>query len=122
MKSRLILLFFLLAIALTSMIGLASAQDNGTQLDLDNVDEALGERLNISTFAGGILASIICTSMFVLPTAMYSKKNIIPPLSIGILCLGFSVAVGWLDIWFILVLALLVALMFAGKSRTLIGG
>lgn len=115
-------LFFILALALIIQINGAWAQDNGTDLDLSNVDQALGERLNISTFAGGILCTIILCVMFVVPTAMFSKKNIYPPVVVTLLCLGFSSAIQWLDTWFILVPSVLLALMLADKARNFIGG
>jgi len=104
-----------------SLIPGAYAQDNGTELDLSNFDTALGNKLNISTFAGGLLASVILSFMFLLPIAVYSK-NIYTVIIIGWLCMGFCVAVGWLDIWFLLVASLMVGLMFASKMRDFITG
>lgn len=59
--------------------------------------------------------------MFMLPVAVWSR-TLVPPLFVGVLSLGFSIAVQWLDYWFMLVLCLMVALMFASKMKTVVGG
>lgn len=79
------------------------------------------EHLGISHFAGQILVCAIFMLAFMLPVVIYSK-TILPPLFVGLLVLGFLIAVGWLDMWFLLVFCLLIALMFAGAMRDLITG
>ncbi len=83
-------------------------------LTLSNFPEHLASKLHISTFAGGLLASLILTSAFMLPTAIWSK-SLYPSLVVGLMCLGLSVAFGWLHYWFLLVIAFLLALMFGSK-------
>lgn len=97
------------------------AQDNGTDLNLTSFPLLLAEKLSISDFAGGLLASLIALLAFILPTAIYTK-SIIPPLFVGVVVLGFCIAVTWLDYWFLLVLAMIVAFMFATKMRTIVTG
>ena len=121
MKKALAISLFLslaFAISITMKVG---AQDNGTDLNLTSFDDALADKLSISKFAGGILATLIVTLAFTLPTAIYTR-TIIPPLFVGFLCLCFSVAVGWLDVWPLLLLALLSSLLFAGKMSKIITG
>ena len=93
----------------------------GDDINLGTFDDALAERFGTSVFAGGILATTILALMFLIPVAVYSK-TFLPPTIIGILTIGFGIAVGWLDIFFLLVVVLVIALMFAGKMRTWIGG
>lgn len=122
MRTKLYLSLFFLALAfLIPNVALVYGEDEGTDLDLSNFPEALADKFNISVFAGGILASVLLMVMFMMPVALWSR-TIIPPLFVGVLTLGFAIGVGWLDYWFLLVLCLMVALMFASKIRTVIGG
>lgn len=84
-------------------------------LDFDDIPTQIGISLGISTFAGGILISIIFISMFTLPL-MFSKSSKIMILSIiiGIPCLCFCVAVTWLPVWVLLLISLMVAGIYAG--------
>lgn len=119
-KAILISLFFFLAFAL-NFTALTYAQDNGTDLNLTEFDDALADKLSISVFAGGILASMILTLAFIIPTAIWSK-TLLPPLFVGLLTIGFSIAVGWLDYWFLLLIAMIIALMFGSKMSSIITG
>jgi hypothetical protein len=59
--------------------------------------------------------------IFMLPIAIWSK-SLVPPIFVGILVMGLCVALNWLPVWFLVVLAMLVALMFAGKMRDWVSG
>ena len=121
MKVKVILIFLFFSLALTLPISVSYGADNGTDLNLTSFPLALADKLSISDFAGGMLASMILTLAFVLPTAIWSK-TLIPPLFIGILCLGACIAMNWLDYWFLLIVAMLCALMFGSKMSAIITG
>ena len=121
MKAKVILILLFFSLALTLPITVSYGADNGTDLNLTYFPTALAAKLSISVFAGGILASMILTLAFVLPTAIWSK-TLIPPLFIGILSLGACIAFGWLDYWFLLLIAMLIALMFGSKMSAIITG
>jgi len=82
----------------------------------------VSEALGIPLFASQILCSAILFIIVVLPVAFLSKKGYMPPLIVSFLILGTSVAIGWLPYWFLLVIAMIVALMFAGTMRDWITG
>lgn len=126
MKSKVLLISLLFSIVFLIQIDMATrvyaqSTDNGTDLNLTSFPAILAEKLSISEFAGELLASLIVMLAFMLPTTLYTK-TIIPPLFVGVVCLAFCIGVGWLDYWFLLVLTMMVAFMFAGKIRTVITG
>ena len=112
-QKKVLLVFLFLFVALTLPVGLGYA-DNGSNLTLSNFPEALASKLSISVFAGGLLASLILTMIFMLPVAIWSKR-LYPPLITGLVCFGMSIVFGWLDYWFLLIVAMAVALMFGSK-------
>lgn len=115
------LFFLVLTFIFSSLIIPVYAPDDTNTVDLTNFPLRLSEAFNISVFAGGLVASMIVMMAFILPVAIWSK-NLTNGIFVGFLCLGFSIAVGWLDIFFILVPALIVAILYAGKMRDWIGG
>lgn len=89
------------------------------------IPEALADRLGISTFAGGIIATAILLMIFILPTALISRKKntgFIAELVMGFVGLGIAVAIGWCPYWVLFMIGLFVALMFAGAMRSWITG
>lgn len=119
MKRKLLFLPFFLALTLT-LINTTQAVA-GDDVNLSTFDDALAERFNISVFAGGMLATTILGLMFLIPVAVYTK-TLIPPMIMGILVIGFAIAVGWLDVFFMLIIVLVIAFMFSGTMRDLITG
>ena len=85
-----------------------------SNLTLTNFPEALASKLHISTFAGGLLASMVLTTAFMLPVAIWSK-TLYPPVFTGLICFGMCIVFGWLDYWFLLIVAMAIALMFGPK-------
>ena len=121
MKRKVILISLFFFLALTLPISVSYGVDNGTDINLTSFPTILADKLSITDFAGGIVASLILTLAFILPTAIYSK-TLIPPLFVGILCLGACIAMNWLDYWFLLLIAMLIALMFGSKMSAIITG
>lgn len=103
-------------------IPLVRAVDEESQVNLLDVPLKVSEALGIPLFASQILCSAILFIIVVLPVAFLSKKGWTPPLIVSFLVLGTSVAIGWLPYWFLLVVAMIVALMFAGTMRDWITG
>ena len=104
-------LFFSLSFAVSISPAYA---DSDMNLTLTNFPEALASKLSISVFAGGLLASMVLTLAFMLPVAIWSK-TLYPPIFAGLICLGLCVVFQWLDYWFLLIDALVVALLFGPK-------
>lgn len=103
--------------------------DDG-DIQMLNLPEMLTDRLGLPDtadyFAGKLLASTIFLSLFMVPTLFacnkFNKEPLLPTVFVGILSFGFCIAIGWLEYWFLLIVCLIVALMFAGRMRDWIGG
>lgn len=94
-------------------------------VDLSELPQRLGDSLGMSLLAGQMIASSIVLALFLFPTMLLTKKSGQQGMAVIIMSfmvMGSLVAFGWLNIWFLLVTALLVALLFAGKMRGYIGG
>jgi hypothetical protein len=94
------------------------------EVSLLNVPHQLSVMLGLnSDFAGGILASLIVMSLFLFPTIFLTKGKM-PLLYLieTISWLSFSVAIAWIPYWTLIIVAILTALMFAGKLRNIMGG
>lgn len=107
------LLFLLNLVAFTHAEG---------EVNLSEFPAQLAEKLTIDLFPAQLLTCAIFLALLEGPVLLVSRKNIIPPIFVGVLALGFCIGMGWLNYWFLLVLVMLVALMFAGKMRDLITG
>jgi hypothetical protein len=117
--SYLLLVVFLIL----SVVSLAIQPAYAVQpLNFTYFPEGLGGALSISTFAGGILASVILLSFVVVPVAIIEREGVYGKLISGIAVLGFCVAVSWLPQYFILVIGLIVSLMLAGNARDWMSG
>lgn len=77
-------------------------------------------------FAGQVCATLIFTCLFLFPTLFLSSKfkrdALIPSVVVGFMGLVFGVVAFGLSYWFLLILGLFVALMFAGSMRDWITG
>lgn len=94
-------------------------------VDLSEMPQRLGDSLGMSLLAGQMLSSAIVLALFLFPTMLLTKRSGQQGMAVIIMTfmvMGSLVAFGWLPIWFLLVTALLVALLFAGKMRGYIGG
>jgi hypothetical protein len=105
-----------IVIVLTIIPHVYAASDND-QVNLLDLPKKVAEALGIPEYAGKLLSCTFILFMVLLPIAIFSKGNMLLMLMIGILCLGFFVAVGWLEFWFILIIILVVAGLWSGKVR-----
>ncbi len=90
-------------------------------VDLTDFPQGLADQLGIDLFAGQILAACIMLALLLFPTLFLTKKFNFPTITaliMGMLGLGFCVAVGWLPIWLFTVICMVIALMF---SKQVIG-
>jgi len=97
-----------------------------TEVNLLTLHEALGERLGVGTFAGGLIASSILLMMTILPIALINRSRKggggpIAELFMGMVILGVCVAITWFPVWIFVLLCFLVALLFSDKITELIG-
>jgi len=91
------------------------------EVDLADFPKQLSKKLNIPLFAAQLLTSGLFLALFLFPTLLLTK-NVLAHLMIGLIIMGFCIAMGWLHYWFILVTLVVVALMFSGKVRDWISG
>jgi len=115
-------IILILIIGILASLPLAYAADEDSQVNLLDVPLRVSEALGIPLFASQIICSCVVFVMLVLPVAFLSKKSYVPPLITSFLVLGSTVAIGWLPYWFLLIICLIVALMFAGNMRDWITG
>jgi len=121
MKKKILLtnfiLFWLIYFALLLIYPVHATEE----VDLTDFPKQLSKRLNIPLFAAQLLTSGLFLALFLFPTLLLTK-NVLAHLMIGLIIMGFCVAMGWLHYWFILVTMVVVALMFSGKVRDWISG
>ncbi len=85
-------------------------------INLLDVPQALGEKLGIGTFAGGLLACCILILIVVLPSAMLlrgSRHTTIVVLAEILALYSFCTAIVWIPVWTLIVLCFILALIFA---------
>ena len=113
---------FLLSLVLPSLILLFSfsvpvqAIEDDDVVDISKLPNKLAEALNMPLFAGQILASAIPFCLICFPTFLLTKNSIAHISSI-ILMLSLTVAFGWMPYWILLLLALIIAFMYANQLK-----
>jgi len=113
-----LLVLIVLSFSFSLVSSLAHAEE---EVNLSELPQRLSEMLTIDLFAAQLLLSGLFLMWTIVPTLMLSK-NIVAPLAIGFVVMSFCVAMTWLPYWILVVVAMIVALMFAGKMRDWITG
>jgi hypothetical protein len=123
-EKRLIFSLILITTAVVTImmtLPIAHAVDENDEVYLLDLPQKFADAFNIGLFPAQIFTTGIIMMIFMLPIAIWSK-SIIPPIFVGFVVMGLCVALAWLPVWFLVVTAMLVALMFAGKMRDMISG
>ena len=83
------------------------------------IPQAFADRIGVDLFAGQILSATLLFILLMVPAsiAMRGKAGKMPMFFLSFLILGVNIAIGWLPTYFLLILSLLVAIMYAGKVR-----
>lgn len=120
-NTTLLLGLFLLLTLPPLFVEVAHAEDEA-EVSLYDIPLKLGEALGISTFAGGLLATVILLLIIMLPSGMLirGKHAVLFMVIEGNALYGFCVAVAWLPAWSLLILVFILALLFAKKWGDLI--
>jgi hypothetical protein len=96
---------------------------SGDGVNLADLPQQLADALTIDLFSAQILTSVLFMCLFLFPTLLLAKKNqMLLGVIVGLGTLGFTVAVGWMPYWVLLIIALITAMMFAGDVRGLFSG
>lgn len=112
---------FLVFIVL-SMIGPVYAPDT---VDISEFPQRVADAMGLSLIAGQLLASSLVLCLFLFPVMLLMNKRhnqSVAVLIVGISVMGFLIAATWLPYWFLLIIVLIVAMMYAGKMRDFLGG
>jgi hypothetical protein len=123
-KKRIIFSLILITTAVVTImmaLPIVHAVDPNDEVNLMDLPQHFADAFNIPLFPAQIFTTGIIMMIFMLPIAIWSK-TIVPPIFVGFVVMGLCVALTWLPVWFLVVSAMLVALMFAGKMRDLISG
>ena len=111
----------ILTICIVMALPVVHAVEENDEVYLLDLPQKFADAFNIGLFPAQIFTTGIIMMVFMLPIAIWSK-SMIPPIFVGFIVMGLCVALTWLPVWFLVVTAMLVALMFAGKMRDLISG
>jgi uncharacterized Tic20 family protein len=114
-------LLALLIIFVVMALPVVHAVEENDEVYLLDLPQKFADAFNIPLFPAQIFTTGIIMMIFMLPIAIWSK-SIVPPIFVGFIVMGLCVALAWLPVWFLVVTAMLVALMFAGKMRDMISG
>ena len=116
-RNSLILIPVIFSLILFSfLMSSAKALEEDDVVDISQLPAKLAEALNMPLFAGQILASAIPFGLLCFPTFLLTK-NSIAHISAIILCLSLTVAFGWLPYWILLLLALIIAFIYANQLK-----
>jgi uncharacterized Tic20 family protein len=114
-------LLALLIIFVVMALPVVHAVDENDEVYLLDLPQKFADAFNIGLFPAQIFTTGIIMMIFMLPIAIWSK-SLVPPIFVGFVVMGLCVALSWLPVWFLVVTAMLVALMFAGGMSTWISG
>lgn len=117
--SRIRILIMVAFFSLSSLwlIGMASAGP------LTDIPAAMGTSLGISADLAKMILSVAILASAGLAMAVAGKgENIMATLVILLAVEGVLTAIGWLTVWLLLLTAVLIAAMFAGKIRDVTSG
>lgn len=121
------LFFLVLFIAIITFISPVLGQ-NGTEykeINLTHIPIALADQMNIDLFPAQLFCSSVFMMIVIMPVSIIARSkraSFIPEVAISLIVMGFLIGIGWLPYWFLIILSVLIALMFAGKMRDVITG
>lgn len=94
-------------------------------MNITAIPENLADKMGMPLLAGQLLCSAILLLIFIMPTALIARKKgnaWVAELIMGLVVMGVCIALTWLPYWFILVICLIVAAMYANKAKGALGG
>jgi hypothetical protein len=111
----------ILTVCIVMALPVVHAVTENDEVYLLDLPQKFADAFNIPLFPAQIFTTAIIMMIFMLPIAIWSK-TIVPPLFVGFAVMGLCVALAWLPVWFLVVTAMIVALMFAGGMRNWLSG
>ena len=116
---------FFLFLAMFIIKPVVADGENYTRINITDIPYRVADSLNVDLFAGQLICSCVFVMILLLPITMIARSkhaSWIPEVAITLITLGICIGIGWLPVWFLLILALLVALMFSDKITGVITG
>lgn len=104
-----------LILSLLFFVSLISIVQAPQDVDITQVDDAIGESLGVSAWVGGLIMSVILFLALVMPTLLLRNKA--PSMILAFFVIGICVSVGWLDTWLVLIVILLTSVLWASKIK-----
>jgi hypothetical protein len=111
--------FILFLCLISSIPSVYAAEDDG--VNIMDFPQYLSEAIGIPVFASQLLISTILLFAVLLPCAIWAKSSLLP-IIVGFPMMGILVALQWLPIWFLLLISLIVALIYAKELKASVGG
>jgi len=122
MNHKKLILLSSLAFSILFCVSSVSAEPD---IDISAIPQALADKMGIPLFATELLCSGILLFIFILPITLLSRKRGTSPIAelmVGLVILGVCLALGWIPVWILFMLGLLVALMYAKQIKGVFGG
>jgi hypothetical protein len=120
---------FLIGLCLFLMvIPLCHAIDEDQVVNLGDFPTKLADALGIDLFSAQLLSSLILMSIFLLPSMLIAGyfggagAVLFDIVFVGLGSATVCTALGWLPYWILILVAVIVALLFAGSIRNMISG
>lgn len=113
-------LSFVLFLCLISSIPSVYAAE-GDNVNIMEFPQQLAEAIGIPVFASQLLICTILLFACLLPCAIWAKSSLVA-IIVGFSIMGILVALQWLPYWFLLLIALIVALIYAKELKGSVGG
>jgi hypothetical protein len=118
-RSYVPLSFVLFLCLISSIPSVYAAEDDG--VNFMDFPQYLSEAIGIPVFAAQLLISTILLFAVLLPCAIWAKSSLVA-IIVGFSMMGILVALQWLPYWFLLLIALIVALIYAKELKGSVGG
>lgn len=104
------------------LLRLVPVQAQDSNITLPDFPEQLADALNMPLFASQVLVSVIFTFAFLIAlNATNRGSGMLPNIIVGLGCLCFCVAIGWLSYWVLLLICLVISAIWSGKIADWIG-
>ena len=112
-------LSFVLFLCLISSIPFVYAAE-GDGVNFMDFPKYLSNAIGIPVFASQLLISTILLFACLLPCAIWAKSSLVS-IIVGFSLMGILVALQWLPYWFLLLIALIVALIYVKELKGSVG-
>lgn len=115
--------FFVVFVMLMSFVKVACASD----VDFLDLPTKVGEAFGISSFAGGLICSLIMFMTFLFPSLYLCKDQngsimLIVVLTLGISVMGICIAINWLPIWMLILTIMGIVAIISVSFGHIFGG